>query len=280
MLAAGPETTLAAVWSRNAMHSEELAQHFQIPVASTFDELLDLCDAVAFCVAPVAQPGLAVRAAQRGKPMLLEKPLALDLAGAEAVVAAIDRAGVGNVAVLTNRFAHPVRTFLAAAEQFDAFGARACFLSGAFSQGPFATSPWRKEHGALLDVGPHIFDLVDAAMGPVISVHAHGSSGELITTVLSHESGATSSVDICCTSPGTSKTELELFGAQGRLTLDARASDPAATMATLRADFAAACRGTWHAVNAARLLHVQRIIEAAARSLEARGSHQIVTRDG
>ncbi len=170
MLAAGPETRLAGVWSRTAASAEDLAREHDVPALPSFDALLDACAAVAIAVPPDIQVELAVRAAGAGKALLLEKPLALDVAGAEAIAAAVEDAGVGSVMVLTYRFAPAVRAFLAAAQEFDATGGRACFLSGAFLGGPFAASPWRVEHGALLDVGPHILDLVDVALGPIVAM--------------------------------------------------------------------------------------------------------------
>src|SRR5439155_898785 len=83
---------------------------------------VDATDAVALCVPPDAQVALGVRAAEAGKPLLLEKPLGLDLPGAQRLADAIDANGVPNVVVLTNRFAAPVREFLSAACDFRADG--------------------------------------------------------------------------------------------------------------------------------------------------------------
>ena len=83
MLAAGPRTSLAAVWARRPEAAEELATSYGAPHVSSFDDLLEACDAVAFAVPPSVQAELAPRAAQADKHLLLEKPLAFTLPEAE-----------------------------------------------------------------------------------------------------------------------------------------------------------------------------------------------------
>lgn len=272
MLAAGPETRLTGVWSRTEASARSLAAEHDVPALGSFDELLDVCDAVAIAVPPDVQPDLAVRAARAGKALLLEKPLALDVPGAERIVAAVDDAGVGSVMVLTYRFAPTVRAFLANAAEFAAIGGRACFLSGAFLGGPFAGSGWRVEHGALLDVGPHILDLVDAALGPIVAVRAHGDRDGWIGILADHDSGAVSEVSISCRAAITpSRTEVELFSSEGSLAVDGRADSRDIVFANLRADFAtAAATGGPHPCDANRGLHLQRLLTMAREALAAR----------
>jgi predicted dehydrogenase len=272
MLAAGPETELVGVWSRTEVSANALATDLGVPASASFDELLDSCDAVAIAVAPDAQPDLAVRAARAGKALLLEKPLALDVAGAQRIADAVADAQVGSLMVLTYRYAQSVRDFLDAAATFDATGGRACFLSGAFLGGPFAGSGWRVEHGALLDVGPHILDLVDAALGPIVGVRAHGDVHGWMGLLADHESGAVSEVSLSCTAAITpSRTEIEIFGREGSLAVDGRADSRDNVFANLRADFAAVARsGGPHPCDAARGLHLQHVIAMAQDSLAGR----------
>src|SRR5687768_14983337 len=85
VLAAGPETTLEVVWARRPEAAAELAGKFGAAPVSSFDELLGRCEALAFCVPPMVQAELAPVAAKAGKALLLEKPLAGDLDGAQRV---------------------------------------------------------------------------------------------------------------------------------------------------------------------------------------------------
>jgi predicted dehydrogenase len=259
MLAAGPETVLAGVHGRSLERARALATRHGVPVFATFDELLAASDAVACCVAPDAQVAYAVRAADAGRALLLEKPLALDLVGARRVADAVGANRVANVVVLTNRFAEPVRAFLDAARSFAADGGRATFVSSAFVEGPFAQSPWRQAHGALLDVGPHVVDLVDAALGPIVAVErAVDRSARCAQLLCTHEGGAVSTVLVDCATRGESRTDVELFGRDGRLACDARTADESITLATLRSEFAACVRtGTPHAIDVRRALAIE-----------------------
>jgi predicted dehydrogenase len=259
------------VWSRTQESAQRLAATFGVPAVDSFDALLDTCDAVAFCVPPTVQPDLAVQAARAGKAMLLEKPLGADIDSARRVADAVGEAGVGSVVVLTYRFADGVKEFLTEAKDFEASGGRGCFLSGAFLGGPFAQG-WRieRDHAALLDVGPHIVDLMDAALGPACAVAAHESSSGWADVVLEHESGAGSVVSICCRTAITpNRTEVELFGASGSLVCDARARIGAEAFATLRREFAAAAasRGG-HPIDAAHALRIQEIVCQAMALLD------------
>ncbi|MGZ4691185.1 MAG: Gfo/Idh/MocA family protein [Acidimicrobiia bacterium] len=269
MLAAGPETRLAGVWSRTESSARALAGEHGVPALASFDALLDACDAVAIAVPPDAQPDLAVRAARAGKALLLEKPLALDVDGAERIAAAVEDAHVGSVMVLTYRFAPSVREFLTRAASFPATGGRACFLSGAFLGGPYAGSGWRVEHGALLDVGPHILDLVDAALGPIVALRAHGDRNNWIGLLADHESGASSEVSISCMAAITpSRTEVEIFSREGSLAVDGRSDSRDIVFANLRADFAAAAAsGGPHPCDAARGLRLQHLLAMAETAL-------------
>ena len=268
MLAAGPETELAGVWSRTPEHAAELAAAHGVPAFPSYDAMLAAVDAVALAVVPAAQPDLAVAAANAGKALLLEKPLALDVAGAERVARAVAANHVGSVMVLTYRFADVVRDFLVDARRGDWHGARACFLSGAFLGGAFAGG-WRLDLGAVLDVGPHILDLVEAALGPVAELTAQGDARDWVAVQMLHTNGARSDVTLSCASAiEPSRTEVELYGRERSIAVAARAVARAESFARLRAEFAAVARtGDAHPCDAARGLELQRLVDRVERAL-------------
>ena len=103
VLAAGPETTLARLWARRPEAAAELAGRHGAPAFDRYEDLLDACDAVAFAVPPGVQAAMAVQAAAAGKALLLEKPIADDLAGAERLADAVGTAGVPSLVVLSYR---------------------------------------------------------------------------------------------------------------------------------------------------------------------------------
>lgn len=269
LLAAGPETRLAGVWARRPDAAAALAAAHGVPAFATFDELLDGSHAVACAVPPDVQPGLAVRAAQAGKPLLLEKPLAATAADARRVADAVGEAGVGSLMVLTYRFGEGVRAFLEGAGAFGADGGRAWWVSGAFLGGPFSTSPWRRRHGALLDVGPHVLDLVEAALGPVARVDGTRSSRDWVELVLTHEGGALSGVSLSCrVAIADSRAGVELYGGGGVLEVDLRKDRGPAGLATLRSEFARVARtGEPHPCDVRRGVELQVLIERAEAAL-------------
>ncbi|MBK5289300.1 MAG: Gfo/Idh/MocA family oxidoreductase [Acidimicrobiia bacterium] len=268
LLAAGPETELAGVWSRTADHAESLAAEHGVTPYPSFDALLDDVEAVALAVVPAAQPDLAVRAAQAGKAVLLEKPLGLDVTGARRIADAVAEHGVGSLMLLTYRFADVVREFLADVDTMTPTGARACFISGAFLGGAFAGG-WRLEHGALLDVGPHILDLVETALGPVVEIQGHGDPRQWVGLLVTHESGALSEVTLSCASAiEPSRTEVEVYGRDRSCFVDARSGARAASFARVRAEFAAVARsGDPHPCDASRGLAIQELVARAERAL-------------
>jgi predicted dehydrogenase len=273
LLAAGPETTLAGVWARRQEAAAEVLRQHGAPVFDTYEHLLDACDAVAFAVPPDVQVPLAVRAAERGKAVLLEKPVALALDDAERLADAVGGAGVGSQVFLSYRFAAGVRTFLDAAHDLDPDGGRAAFVSDALLGGLFAGSPWRQEHGALLDIGPHALDLVDATLGPIEEVRARRSyDGVWLSLQVGHEGGAVSDVSLSAhVQLEPTRFRVEAYGRSGAADVDAMAAVTEhwdETMGALRASFAHQARHpSPHDLDVHRGLHLQRVIADAAEQL-------------
>ena len=113
------------VWGRTAGHADSLARELGAAAYSDLDALLGDVDAVAIAVPPDAQAELAVRAADKGRHLLLDKPLALSADAADRVVAAVDRAGVRNLVFFTLRFTSSVAdgsTAFPRRRRFEALG--------------------------------------------------------------------------------------------------------------------------------------------------------------
>ncbi|MGW0856786.1 Gfo/Idh/MocA family protein [Streptomyces sp. NPDC002690] len=264
MLAAGPETTLTGVWARRPEAAAEVAGDYGATAAGSFEELLDGCEAVAFAVPPAVQASLAVRAAKAGKALLLEKPLGADLAAARTVADAVAEHGVVSQLVLTKRYHPATRAFLAEAAGREFTGARSCYLHGAFLGGEFATS-WRLEHGALLDLGPHLLDLLDSAVAPIVSVRGTGDPRRWIELTCEHENGAVSQASLSgSVQLPRARTRIELFGAGEELVYDTAGIDHEECWPVLRREFAGAVRtGRGTGIDAARGLRIQQLLDQA-----------------
>lgn len=279
VLAAGPETRLAGVWARRLDAAERLASRHAAPAFATVDELFDNCEAVACCVPPDVQASVAVRAARAGKHLLLEKPLAFTVDAADEVAGAVADAGVASVMVLSWRYSAAVRVFLDECRALrngdgdgDVLGARGLFVSGALLGGPFAT-PWRLERGPLPDLGPHVLDLLDAAAGPITSVRAHGDPRRWVGILCDHEGGAASEASLCASSSiSPHRAGIEVYGGDRVVELDCVSTVGPEAFATLRAEFAAACRaGGGHPLDAAHGARLQRLLCEAEAGLAHRG---------
>lgn len=269
VIAAGPETSLTGVWARRPDAAAEVAENNGTTAAASIDELFDRCEAVAFAVPPGVQAELGVLAAQAGKALFLDKPIGADVASAQRLVDAIDEAGVSSQVLLSWRYAAATRDFLSAADGFDAIGGVGRFLSPGLLGGMFAT-PWRLERGALLDLGPHVFDLLDAALGTVVAVRAAGRLDRWISVALEHESGVTSTALMSGrTAPDHFRSDVELFSTESVVGVDLAAAVGPDAFETARREFVEHVRSgrTHHALDVRRGLHLQRLIEQAEQQL-------------
>ena len=127
---------------------------------------------MAIAVPPDVQAYLAVKAAGAGCHLLLDKPLALDVPGPRRRRAA-DAEGVASVVFFTSRYRPEVERWTEDAAAGPWHSAHLVQYGNIFQPGnPFGASPWRREYGALWDVGPHALAAVVPVMGGVTSVAA------------------------------------------------------------------------------------------------------------
>lgn len=260
-------------WTRRPEAAHELCSEFGGTPYRTLAELVDASDVIAFAVPPAAQAELAPGVAAAGRHLVLEKPLADDLAGARRIADAVAAAGVRSTTVLVLRFDDAVLAWLDAVGSGpagpDTVGV-ARWLSGSLLGGPYHRSAWRNEHGALLDIGPHVIDLLDVALGPVTGVdHAERTEPDVWRIGLAHAGGARSSLTLSLRLP-VDPTEMEfgVFGSAGRHVL-ARRTDTAVTCYTRMLDelaFAIELGRTGLPVDAARALRLQEIVDDVLRA--------------
>lgn len=269
MLAAGPRTSLAAVWARRPEAAAQLAAAYDVAHTSSFEDLLATCEAVAFAVPPPVQALLAPQAARAGKHLLLEKPLGFTPAEAEAIADAADAGGVQSLVVLRNRFTAEGRSFVARARAAQPLGATAVFVSGAALPGSSFATPWRVEEGAMFDLAPHALDLLDAALGPVTGISAVGDPRRWLGVTLEHDGGAVSQVALSITTPGeTGPFRIEAHTADGEVLFDgARSDDDPDVQEAITTAFAEAVEsGTAHPLDVHRGVFLQRLIAEAQSS--------------
>jgi predicted dehydrogenase len=201
-VAGHPEAELVGVWGRDPDKAAALAGEHGATAYPDYDEMLAAVDAVVFSVPPDVQAPLAVRAAEAGRHLLLEKPVALGAAAADEVVAATDRAGVASLVFFTERFVPEREAWLQERVDAGCLGGTATWLASLRTpDNPFAGSVWRQEQGGLWDVGPHALSVVLPVLGPVTAVSGLRGRDDLVHLVLAHEGGATSTLALSLTMP-------------------------------------------------------------------------------
>jgi len=268
-LRTSPATTLAGIWARREEAAGALAAEHGSRAFGDLDALFDSCEAVAFAVPPDVQAELAMRAVRAGRAVLLEKPLALDVEAARRLADAVASAGVASMVTLTYRFNPAVQDFLARASGAALDGGRAVFASDAFLGGQFST-PWRLEHGALADVGPHVVDLLDAALGRVVGVRAHASPGRWYGLLLDHESGAVSEASLTATVAAVPPVfRAEVYGREHALAVDANHGMGPAVHRAVVEEFAGLVSSSTadHPLSAGRGLFLAEVVDRAYRDL-------------
>ncbi len=286
LFAAGPETALVGVWARRPEAARALAARYGARACPSFAELLADADAIVFAVPPAVQAEAAAQAAHAGKPVLLEKPIAATVAQADRLAASIARAGVGSMVGFTYRFLEATERFVAAARSGEYFGAWASFFTDSLLPGNAFATDWRLATGAVLDTGPHLVELLDAALGSVTAVHADRDP-RWVTLMLRHARGATSTITLCSESPVPDlRIDVELFGPAGQLRLDVAEAvgkeysqgllrpggDPERVPALieLRRRFVTVARGAEDPLDASRGAEIQRLIAMAQTQLDPR----------
>lgn len=217
-LAGHPDAEFVGVWGRNPDKATALAQRYAVRAYDEVDDLLADVDAVAIALPPDVQAGLAERAAEAGKHLLLDKPLALRTEAADRVVAAVRRSGVASVVFFTNRFFPNVEAFLRAATETGGWdGARVVMFASIFQPGnPYGESPWRRDKGGLWDIGPHALSVVLPVLGPVEQVVAADGPHDTVHLVLRHGGGPVSTMSLTLDAPpAAASSQFVFYGAGG-----------------------------------------------------------------
>jgi predicted dehydrogenase len=179
----------------------ELAARYDCRAVQSLEELLATADIVDICTPSSTHRELTERAAAAGKHVICEKPLALTVADANAMISACERAGVRLLP------AHVVRYFpaYAAARKVVEQGGLGALAVQRFARiSAMPEQPWFAEDelsgGIAMDQMIHDFDFARWISGPVGSVYATRvdreapGGGSTVQAILTHTSGAISHV--------------------------------------------------------------------------------------
>ncbi len=210
------------------------AEKYGVQVFTSLDVLLEQSDIVDICTPPANHASITIAAAQAGKHVVCEKPIARHLKDAQAMIEACETAGV--------------RLFVAQVVRFfpEFVRAREVLLSGALGRlGVVRTvrggarpeaRAWfadvAQSGGVILDVGIHDLDYLRWLCGDVTRVFARGLTFQNLKAdhaliILRFANGVIGHVESSWAFPaGTFRTFLELAGTEGMLVQDSDDTQP------------------------------------------------------
>lgn len=259
-----PEATVVAVCDVDADRARQTAERWGIGQAfGSVEELLAAgIHIVSVCTPHPTHEAVVLAAAAAGVHVLCEKPIAIDLASAERMIAACDAAGVRLGVLFQRRFWPAAQRLRAALDDTlgrPILGQASVLLhrEPEYYSGPAGTSAaWRGTWatdggGVLMTQAIHYIDLLQWLMGDVVEVHGHIATfkhaieiEDTAAAVLRFASGAMATlsastavtpslgISIRITGETGATAELSEFpeGTNGRLTILARgnaiSSDP------------------------------------------------------
>ena len=179
-----PGASMVAVCDPIRARADAIAAKFGVPAHYEMDDFLarkDI-DAVAVLTPSGMHPEHVIAAAKAGKHVVVEKPMALRLQDADAMIRACDEAGVKLFIVKQNRFNVPV---IKAREALDAgrFGrlilgtvrVRWCRDQAYYDQDAWRGT-WDQDGGVLTNQASHHVDMLEWFFGDVVSVHARATT--------------------------------------------------------------------------------------------------------
>jgi predicted dehydrogenase len=175
----GADAAIAVVHDPDPAKAETFARASGARVVASTDELLDQVDAAYVCTWTAEHPRLVAAVVARGLPVFCEKPLAVDLTSAQAMVAAVEAAGVVNQVGLVLRDSPAflyLRHLVGRPESGRVMSVVLRDDQYIPIQGQYG-STWRADptkagSGTLLEHSIHDLDILEWMLGPIDAVTA------------------------------------------------------------------------------------------------------------
>ncbi len=214
---------------------DDISAQFGVPCVSAATLLADPdIDAICICTPSGQHADQAVAAAQAGKHVLVEKPMALSREDADRMIAACADAGV-QLGVALQRRAEPLFKQIHAATEAGDLGALTLavvtmpyFRPAAY----FDQAEWRGTWaldggGVLMNQGIHLVDLLIWIMGDPVSVKAFGGTlkreievEDTLAATLEFANGAMATITATTTAAPGFPHRLEFYGTGGAIQIE------------------------------------------------------------
>ena len=226
-----PELELVAVADIDVSRAEREGAVHGVPAFASLEAMLDAVpsDLVSICTPSGLHPQHGILAAERGRHVLTEKPMAISLAGADDLVTACDAAGVHLFVVKQNRL-NPAIQLLKRAVDKERFGRvymANTTVRWARPQEYYDQESWRGtwefDGGTMMNQASHYVDLMQWLVGPVESVMAktatqarHIEAEDSGVAVLKFRSGALGVIEVnVLTYPRNIEGSITILGEKG-----------------------------------------------------------------
>jgi predicted dehydrogenase len=221
---------LAAVAHYDPARFTELGARFGVPCVSQEEMLADpAVDVVCICTPSGHHAAQTIAAANAGKHVLVEKPMALNLADADAMISACEQAGV-KLGVTFQSRAKPLFQRIRRAIEAGDLGELTLGLVTLPYYRPMAyynQADWRGTWaadggGVLMNQGIHQVDLLLWFMGDPVEVQAYADTQyhdveveDVLAATLRFENGALATITASTTAGTGFAPRIEVYGTQG-----------------------------------------------------------------
>ncbi|HWL38677.1 MAG TPA: Gfo/Idh/MocA family oxidoreductase [Gemmatimonadaceae bacterium] len=222
---------LVAVCDADPVRAATAGAEQKVPHFTSYEKMLaeTRADVVTIATPSGLHPAQGILAARAGKHVVMEKPMAISLTGADQLVQACDKAGVHLFVVKQNRLNPPVQLLKRAVDRgrFGRIYLASCTVHWARPQEYYDQAPWRGtwefDGGAFMNQASHYVDLIQWLMGPVESVMAKTATlARRIETedsgiaILKFRSGALGTIEVTMLAyPRNLEGSITLLGEKG-----------------------------------------------------------------
>jgi predicted dehydrogenase len=229
-----PDTRLVAVASASEARARAAGEAHGVPWSTDLEELLarDDLDAVTICSPSGLHPAQALAALRAGKHVLIEKPVALSVADADAVISEARSRGLVAAVVSQRRFEPAVRALKAAVDAGRLGRVTLVIGEGLYfrPQAYYDSAAWRGtvalDGGVLMNQAIHTVDLMRWVGGPAVAVAGqvatlgHTMEAEDTAVVaIRFASGALGSLTATTCTDAEQPVELRVYGDRGHVRL-------------------------------------------------------------
>lgn len=230
-----PTGEIGGVYDPMPERAQEFAVRYQCKVYSSIEEMLADAelDIINICTPSKTHAELAIAAAHAGKHVIVEKPLAISVEDARAVVQVQKETGVKICVISQLRFSPGVQALRKAVQEKQLGKMIMGSLSMRYyrSEEYYQNGGWRGHWatdggGALMNQGIHGLDILCYICGPVVSVRAFYKTllhdievEDTLCAILEFKNGALGTIEASTAIKPGSARRIEIGGTQGSAVL-------------------------------------------------------------